>query len=69
MDQKALLIDLGIRIKNIRINKGLSQKQLAKLCKFEKSSMCKIEQGKVNISYLILYRICYSLNIKMAELI
>lgn len=63
-----LLIEMGNRIKNYRMKKGLSQVKLAMDCEMEKSSMSKIEAGLVNVSYLTLYRLSECLEIPMRDL-
>jgi transcriptional regulator with XRE-family HTH domain len=69
MEQEQLLMELGARVRNIRVLKGFSQKQLAMMCAFERSTMSKIESGNVNISYVALCRLCAGLNVKMSALV
>ncbi|MES2430846.1 MAG: helix-turn-helix transcriptional regulator [Bacteroidota bacterium] len=64
-----LLQNLGKRIKEIRLNKKISQANLALTCEMDKSTLSKIESGKVNISYLILFRLSKCLEVPMSELI
>ena len=63
-----LLVELGNRIKMIRMGKGMNQNQLALNCNMEKSSMSKIEAGLVNLSYLSMNRISTSLGISVKAL-
>ncbi|MES2429758.1 MAG: helix-turn-helix transcriptional regulator [Bacteroidota bacterium] len=69
MDQVLLLSKLGARIKMIRLTKSMTQNQLALNCNFEKSSMSKIEAGKVNLSYITLHKISIGLGVEMSELL
>jgi len=69
MDEVVLLSKLGKRIRMIRMSKSMTQIQLAMNCDFEKSSMSKIESGKVNLSYITLYRISKGLDVQMRELL
>ena len=64
-----LLSDLGKQIKKVRLAKGLSQKELSYTCAIEKSTLSKIENGKVNISYFTLARISKCLEVKMRDLV
>ncbi|MES2432067.1 MAG: helix-turn-helix transcriptional regulator [Bacteroidota bacterium] len=66
--EKELLFTLGQRIKNIRQTKGLTQNVLVVRCHMDKSTLSKIENGKVNISYVTLYRICKALEVSMHEI-
>jgi len=69
MEDSNLLIELGAKIRMIRLTKNLTQNQLAINCNFEKSSMSKIESGQVNMSYLTLHRISKGLAIHIRELL
>jgi len=68
MNESSILSELGARIKNIRMIKNMTQNQLAINCNFEKSSMSKIESGKVNLSYITLHRISLGLEVHIREL-
>lgn len=68
MDSIRLLAALGKRIKNLRLERHLTQTQLAKLCKFEKASMSRIESGKTNISMLTLFQISKALEVEIKTL-
>jgi transcriptional regulator with XRE-family HTH domain len=57
MPEKQFLKELGERVKDLRIQKNLSQIDLALLCKFEKATMSRIESGKTNITVLTLRKI------------
>ncbi|HTL10318.1 MAG TPA: helix-turn-helix transcriptional regulator [Chitinophagaceae bacterium] len=62
MTEHEFLAGLGARIKELRIKKNISQKDLAMECNFEKASMSRIESGKTNITILTLYKIMSALN-------
>lgn len=56
------LITIGNDIKNHRIEAGLSQEQLAKLCGVERSQLSRIEAGTVyGVTYVTIERILNSL--------
>ena len=62
MTESEFLVRLGLRIKELRLKKGISQKDLAMECNFEKASMSRIESGKTNITLLTLYKIMNALD-------
>jgi len=62
MTEIEFLLNLGARIKELRLKKNISQKDLAMECNFEKASMSRIESGKTNITVLTLYKIISALN-------
>lgn len=71
LDQKVstdLLLNLGNNVKQIRLGKNLSQVELARHCEMEKSTLSKIEKGKVNISFLTIYRLAKCLNVPLSEI-
>ena len=61
MTETEFLVRLGARIKELRLKKNISQKDLAMECNFEKASMSRIESGKTNITILTLYKIINAL--------
>ncbi len=62
MTEREFLAGLGLRIKELRIKKNISQKDLALECNFEKASMSRIEAGKTNITILTLFKIMTALD-------
>ena len=68
MTQTEFLINLGARIKELRLKKNISQKDLAIECNFEKASMSRIESGKTNITVLTLYKIITALDADVKDL-
>lgn len=69
VNSSTLLKDLGDRIRLHRLNRNMTQTQLAINCNFEKSSMSKIESGQINLSYITLYRISKGLDLQMRQLL
>lgn len=61
MDKKELQKAIGERIREIRLDKGMSQQELASACDFEKSNMARIEAGRTNITIWTLYRLSNAL--------
>ena len=69
MGRDKALITLGERVKEIRIAKGLTQMELAHRIGKDHPSINKLENAKVNPSYLFLLEICEGLEIELKELI
>lgn len=69
MDKKEVLIRLGERVKEIRIQKGLTQTELANRIGKDHPSINKLENGKVNPSYYFLYEVATGLGISVNELV
>ena len=68
MPDKKLLKAVGSRIKQIRVEKKISQIELANLCHFEKASMSRIESGQTNATLITLRKISDSLQVHISEL-
>ena len=68
MGERELLVRVGKRIKTIRVEKKMSQQDLATACDFEKASMSRIESGKANPTLLTLRKISSALDIPISEL-
>jgi transcriptional regulator with XRE-family HTH domain len=62
------LLQLGSRIKEIRMERNMTQTELAIECDFEKASMSRIEAGQSNLTLRSLDKICKALNIHIIEL-
>jgi len=67
MSEQKFLANLGARIKAIRLQKQISQNELATRCEFEKASMSRIESGKTNVTVLTLLKISKALETDMSE--
>lgn len=60
---------IGKVIKQLRIKKGMKQKELAELSQLSSSSVCDIEKGRVNPSLRSLIQIAESLEVLPEEII
>lgn len=67
MPEKKFLATLGARIKELRLERKISQSELAQQCQFEKASMSRIESGKTNVTILTLRKIAVALGVEMIE--
>jgi len=61
-------LKLGIRIKELRKQKGLSQEKLANLAEIDRTYLPTIEKGERNVSIEIIERLAKALDIKIKDL-
>lgn len=59
----------GIRVRELREAKGLSQPELAYECEWEYSQINRIELGKINTSISHMFHLAEKLGVKPSELI
>lgn len=64
----AFLRILGAHIKEARIEKGLSQRQLALRVGIRQPDISRIEEGKKNVTLFTLVRLCKVLGIRRVEI-
>lgn len=62
------LVLFGHRIRNLRISKGLSYRQMSLLCNVDHANIRRIEEGLVNPTLLTLEELAKGLDIDIAEL-
>ena len=60
---------LGARVKKLRLQKGLTQKDLAHSINKDTQSINRLEVGGINPSYLYLAEISEGLGVRIAELL
>ena len=63
-----ILIQLGMRIRYLRKQKGMSQLDLSLEAEVNKNYISDLERGSRNPSILLLERICKALDIDLATL-
>ena len=68
MDKPEQLKELGLRIKAIRLSKGLTQTELANIIGRDHPSINRLEKGKINPGYLFLLELAEGLDINIKEL-
>ena len=66
--QRALLVELGERIKRIRKQKGLTLEEVANRIGKDRQSIHRLEKGDFNPSYVYLVEVCKGLDIDVREL-
>lgn len=69
MTSDQILKKIGLRIKEIREAKDVSQQDLASLCNFEKANMSRIEAGRTNFTISTLYKISQALDVTISQLV
>ena len=67
MDDIDIRVRIGLRIKQLRAQAGLTQDQLAYSIELSRSYLAEVETGKRNISSVNLERICTGLDVSLAE--
>ena len=64
-----LLVAFGLRLKDQRLKKQLSQEELAVITKLHRTYIGSAERGERNVSMLNLYKISSALNIDIEALL
>lgn len=67
-DKLKLQKQFGAHLVKLRESKGLTAAELGRLCYLERSSIARIETGRVNPSLFILKKLCLGMNIDLEEL-
>lgn len=60
---------IGKNIRALREKKGMSQKELADLCEYERSTMNRLEAGGSNVTAKTLLRIARALGAEVSDLV
>jgi transcriptional regulator with XRE-family HTH domain len=68
-DEKAFLLQIGNRIKELRIEADLSQEKLAFESELDRTYIGSVERGERNISVINLRKIAKALKHKTADLL
>lgn len=63
MDEQGKLIELGLKVRALREERGLSQTELPYKIGKDQPSINRLEKGKVNPSIIYLLEICEGLEI------
>ena len=57
----------GKRVKELRLQKGISQEKLANIAGVDRTYMTQVENGKRNISIENVRKICIALNVSISD--
>lgn len=68
MDFPEISKKIGQRIKTLRLERKITQQDLAAACNFEKSNLARIEAGRTNPTIGTLEKICQALDINISQL-
>lgn len=68
-EERASLVELGNKIRTIRIAKGMNQTEFANSIGKDQPSVGRLENGKINSSYLYLRQIAKGLGVGLKELL
>ena len=63
------LVQLGLRIQQIRHSKGITQIELSYRCEMERSNMRRIEAGGTNPTILTLRKIASALGVEIEDIL
>ncbi len=63
------LMKLGEKVRQLRMERKLSQMQLAHIVGKDQPSINRLEKGNINPSYIYLLEICQGLEISLSELL
>jgi transcriptional regulator with XRE-family HTH domain len=69
LESQKFLKALGLRLRQLRIERGLSQEELAAQSGFSRSYYTEVETGKRNVAILNLYRLAKCLKVPIQELL
>jgi transcriptional regulator with XRE-family HTH domain len=69
MDYQKEIKQIALKIKNLRQQKNLSIQDLAYLCDMERSSVSRIESGRINITIKTLCLISNALGVEPKDLL
>jgi putative transcriptional regulator len=58
----------GAHLTKLRVSKGLTAAELGRLCYMERSSIARLETGRINPSLFILKKLSLALEIEIEEL-
>ena len=68
LNKKDVSKKVGIKIRELRLSKGLSMEQLALDAGMEYTQLSRIELGKINTSIYHVYKISNSLSVTVPEI-
>lgn len=69
MKKEIVLKNIGLKIKELREDRNITQQDLAAACNFEKPNMSRIESGGSNLTIGSLLKISEVLKVKLADIV
>ena len=67
MDKRALAEKFGALVRQLRLERGLSQETYAQACELERPHVGKIERGEVNVTVATTLKLVDGLNLTLAD--
>ena len=64
-----VLLAFGLRVKQLRLGKNLSQEKLAQICDLDRTYISGIERGTRNVSLLNIAKVADALDVSLSELL
>lgn len=68
MEQQQYLKLFGQHVKEIRLNKNLSIKQVSQICSVTEQEVIQIENGEIDSQILLIKKLAEVLNVELHEL-
>ncbi|WP_445722689.1 helix-turn-helix domain-containing protein [Flavobacterium sp.] len=68
ISEQEYINNLGIRIRQLREERNISQQMLADMCNMPKSSIGRVERGKVSVTIKSLIKISNAFEIELIQL-
>jgi len=69
VEKQDILNQIGTNLKEFRNSKQMSTQELADITNISKSTVVRIENGKLNPTIVMLHRICNTLTINVSDLV
>jgi transcriptional regulator with XRE-family HTH domain len=69
MDTDGIRAEIGRRIRNLRLDRGMSQVMLADVAELSRVNLSRIERGKAAVMITTLLRITRALGVTLADLV
>ena len=64
----SIIISFGLKVKELRKQKNISQEKLAELAGLHRTYIGMIERGEKNLTILNIEKIAFALNVKIIDL-
>jgi len=69
MNKYDICVKIGLRIRELRIEKNFSIQQFSDLLDMEYNNLIRIEKGRTNPTIITLYKISQLLGVKLIDLV
>ncbi|MDR1552279.1 MAG: helix-turn-helix domain-containing protein [Prevotellaceae bacterium] len=69
MNKEAILIKIGLKIRELRKEKNLSITELSDKLEIEYNNLIRIEKGRTNFTVSTLLKICKALDVKLVDIV